>query len=301
MNICYLLEEMHTFLCNKCKGYPVNLYEMEANGIQKLYDIVGKQYFQRTNEACKADLLFQPDEIKENLWLPIQIKTSNYSNFCINKNNYTNMLVICIDLPNNKFYLLNGNVCSFKQGIKMRGNSKYNKYLIENNQISDKLIECYYHEDYITVTKEEGMTPLSKTQLVEFKYQKIREHNLPFINFDYPDIQNSVVDYNIGKFRIQEKTANWRSDCENVLSVSIHRGKGQKYNKDNFDYLWVNLPNSYEVTHFYLIPTFELIDSKDENKIRIYLRLKPEDDSFYYNKYLHKYNEIECVGDLFEY
>lgn len=144
------------------------------------------------------------------------------------------------------------------------------------------------------------MTPLSKEQLVEFKYQKIREHNLSFITFDYPEVQNSVVDYNIGEFRIQEKTAKWRSDCKNSLRVPIHRGNGRKYNKADIDYLWINLPNEYELTHFYLIPTSELIDSKDESKIKIAQVLKPEDNTFHYNKYLRKYDEIEYVGDLFE-
>lgn len=202
-------------LCKSCvldnsyKPKNINGNEIEYEGIQILENYLSDYYeIIRTEEGCKADIIL-------NNCIPLQIKTTlkqchnMYSFRCVNKN-YDNMLLICVCISEKKIWVIPYEDIKNIRTLNISINSKYNKYLVKDNSLLYDEIAKHYNK-YSNENIEYYKIPLSNLQKREQEYRKKREKVISFLNFTYPEIQNSVTDFMINNKKIQEKI------CGNII------------------------------------------------------------------------------------
>jgi hypothetical protein len=268
-----------------------------TNYLSDKYDII------RTKEGCKADLIINKKGDKH--YIPIQIKTTKkishnmYSFRCINKN-YDNMLFICVSIDDEKIWIIPYSHIAQLKSINISMKSKYNKYLVEDNNLIHKNIEIY-EKDYIINNIEELQIPISILQKREQEYSKKREIIINFLEYTYPDIQNTPTDFIINEKRIQEKVAGYFKGKNNVLIIYLSSNNGKNtngnrkfrtYRLGENDYYWFH---SSIDDRFWIIPECILyergyISQSDEtiNRKRIYICKNTE----WIKDYEYDYNNI---------
>ena len=185
------------------------------------------------NEGTNADIVIKPKNIKEDLYLPIQIKTiekiykERVYKFTLNKKDYNNMLVILICIQEEKIWIID-DYSNLKKNhsINISKNSKYNRYYTEkNNDLTDILLNHYNTKNY-NLSLNKINTPIRPSKQKEMYYKKLREDNLSFINFTYDDVQHQSYDFKINnKYKIQEKVA-IINKTQNDMRVNLQKGIG---------------------------------------------------------------------------
>jgi hypothetical protein len=186
-----------------CKGH---LQENEV--YNKIYDLLKDHFIiQKTNEGCNADFILKPKDITIDEWLMIQIKSTNkechnlYSFTIHNKNlidKYKDNIILCHCIDNNLNWLIPyENISHLKCKINIGKKSIYNKYLCDNKNINDQLLEYY------NITNKYNlnicMLPCSIYQKREYNYRLKRETACNFIKFNYPEIDGTHYDFMIKK------------------------------------------------------------------------------------------------------
>jgi len=302
-----------------------NSYNLEHKGYLLLKKYVKKQgILHLTNEGCKADILFKPLTCKKNLWLPIQLKTTNevFGNGWqfSNCNDYNNYLMCCIYLKDEKFWLFNGSLCSNLMCLRISDskNNKYKKYLTNGSDIISTLLDAYKNSSYKKLKYATGMLPQPRSAQVELYHKKLRSKLLPFLNIYDLDIMYDVVDVIINNRKVQDKTGYRRVNYKYAIMVNLNKHYGiydsisyrGPYCKGDNDYYWIHLPGKYKKTHFYCIPEGELskrgyiksYKSCGKHKIVLY----PEDNvddkhkSSWANKYMYEYKKIKKSYQIFK-
>jgi len=317
--------------CNKCsrlkpnreqnlKTYK-NSHECEANAIDFLFSLTNNNgRFKKTFEKCKVDLLFKPTN-DEQKWLPLQIKSrsSNNNNFN-HTNNYDNMILILICLETKKIWMINSNEITAKTiTVKSNITSKYNKYLINENNVFTILCNLYQQYNHYCGEKSQFMIPQGKNTQKEYKLIKMKKKKLKFLKFKKPRVEHKPYDYTIKNYKIQDKTAYIRKDRgkENLIRLTLKKniGSGFKgpYEESDFDYLWINLPNKLEEVYFYLIPSQKLIEleilktnvNDGKTSVGLYplginnIIFKSRIKTLSLNDYLFKYDDVNESTNLF--
>jgi hypothetical protein len=144
--------------------------------------------------------------------------------------------------------------------------------------------------------KEELLTPISIQNQQEQTYAQIRERNLPFINFTYPDIENGKTDFYINQLKIQEKISSTLRNKDIILCVHNNTIDGirkwRSYQLGENDFYWIHLKNS---SQFYIIPEIELfnrnyISSKETYINKVYITI---DNNDWLSEYLFDYNCLD--------
>jgi hypothetical protein len=219
----------------------------------------------KTNEGCSADFIIKPKHINENKWLGIQLKTTRrhchglYS-FNLHKNNYENMIILCYCLDDNIIWCIPHGIISHVKNtfnIGLTDNSIYNKYKLNEFTLVIKINE--YFNMLKSDNFENYMIPKNINQQNEIKYKEKREKYCKFLQFIYPDIEQSYFDFTINGKKIQEKVATKRKDNENSYVCFIQRSIANNIKKQYLlgmnDYYWIHIPDT---NLFYLFPEFEL-------------------------------------------
>ena len=73
---------------------------IESTGYNEIIKLIDSNFIiKKTNEGCLADFIIQPRDTNENIWLPIQLKTTqkeicNMYSFNL-RNKYNDMIIIC--------------------------------------------------------------------------------------------------------------------------------------------------------------------------------------------------------------
>ena len=214
------------------------------------------------------------------------------------------MLVIFICIEKEKFWFINGNnildQCKLSIGTKK---SKYDIYEVGKNDITQKLLSFYktLHKN----TLENIQTPITENYKKEKLFRNLRESKLNNIKFVYSEINQSVFDFKINNYKIQEKTGFMKSQ-RNYMMVMFSKSKeginNIPYDKGDNDFYWVNLPD-YET--FYIIPEqvliYKQIISTETKKGKRYLSFAVSNK--WVDNYRYSYNEYninEIVNFLFK-
>lgn len=241
--------------------------EQEFNFIMQIKEKLKDNFnIVKAFDGCKVDIIFKPNNIQEDKWVGIQVKTTKerrltYS-FHIN-NYYDNCLLMlhCIDddttwiIPEN----IIGKQCKISIGFNK---SKYNIYKIRKEDIASQLYELYKTTRQYSFN--ELNLPLSYYQQREQDFRKYREEKLPFIKFDYNEMEGHVYDFKIANYKIQEKVS-IINPTNNKCYFCIIKNDGNKENKRCFkkydtgdnDFYWLNCDDKKT---FFLIPEKILID-----------------------------------------
>lgn len=268
-------------ITNRCAN------EIESDGIKIIEEYLSDYYeVQRTKEGCKADLAIKRLTEEKDEWIPIQVKTTvknshGMYSFGLNNKDYSNMLLICICNMEQKVWIIPYNNLDVKRQLNISIKSQYSKYLVDKLNIYNA-IESYMDKIIVSDLKS-LMTPISVLQQREQLYVQKREINIPYVTYEYLDVQGTCVDFKINGKKIQEKVVgvNKNKKCLGIcfnINNGTNKGKRQfkSYCLGDNDYYWLH---SGIDNRFWIIPEIILfekgyISDKDEIKIKKPLTFK---------------------------
>jgi hypothetical protein len=272
----------------KCINYFKDLVSEHFN-VVKLFD------------GCKADIAVKKTDDIQDLWLGIQVKSTNKKTernqyyFRLNNGKYDNCLLLCICEEDKKMWLISYEEVAGLKTIGIAQKSKYNKYEVSTENVIEKLSSYYQLTnkfDFDTLN-----TPTNKTQRQEHEYRKLRENKIDFIEFINNDVEGLVYDFKIGEKRVQEKVGSIVHDNPNSFLFCLKKYecriegkcKSQCYQEGDNDLYWLHCKNG----KFYVIPEKELIKyGYIGNKEKLYV--SPTNKSTEWcNKYLFDYNNVD--------
>ena len=271
-------------------------------------ELIG-EYFTiiKSFDGCKADIAIKKFEEIEDLWLGVQVKTTNKKTereqyyFRLNNGEYDNCLLLCVCDEDKKMWLIPYEEVKGLKTIGIAKKSKYNKYEVNKENLIEKLTN-YYN----SLNKFEFKildTPTSKTQQQEQKYREIRETKINFIKFKNNEMEGLVYDFMIGSKKVQEKVG---TICKNNLNSYLFnlskydcringKCKNKSYEEGDNDLYWLNCKNG----KFYVIPEEELIKNghigKDCKKEKLYVS-PTNSNTEWCDEYLFDYNNVEKEG-----
>jgi len=309
--LCYLCKNKKNKELNLSKKVQYNNQELLGNNILEKY--IGKHYIiKNTKEGCSADILIKEKNSDKNLFIPLQLKTtlkkSKYNTYSFKKiiNTYRDMLIICICIVEEKFWVIPFNEIKEMKNLTISEKSKYNKYEIEHK----KLVETLKNFSNLETNEENINIPKSNLQKREQLYCKKRASKINFLEYIYPNTQNSRTDFIINSKNIQEKVVGFRKN-RNAYSVWLASNNGKKENNKRKFRTYKLGENHYYWFHssvddrFWIIPELVLYENnyisninEIKNRTNIYFKIL-EDGEYTENKWLktyeYNYNNIDNV------
>jgi hypothetical protein len=272
----------------KCINYFKNLIT-DYYTLEKLFD------------GCKADIVIKNKNDNFDLWLGIQVKSTNKKTqreqyyFRLNNNKYDNCLLLCICEEDKKMWLIPYEEVTGLKTIGIASKSKYNKYEVNIKNLVEKL-NIYYNLinkfDFNTLN-----TPTNCTQKQELEYRKLRETKIDFVQFKNNEVEGLVYDFKIGDKKVQEKVGSIVHNNANSFSFNLIKyecrveGKcvNQSYQEGDNELYWLNCKNG----KFYVIPEKELIDNGYIGKKHKLYVSATNTNTEWCNKYLFDYDNVD--------
>lgn len=236
-------------ICKECinkqskslKRYNSN--EIELLGIKVVEEYLKEYDVIRTKEGCRADLAIKKKT--DHAWIPVQIKTTmrqihNMYSFKKCNKDYTGMLLFCICISKKMIWIFpfhNNIPASINISLK----SKYNKYLVINEKISESIEK--YINNIIVSDLESILLPVNPLQQREQEYVRKREQFIPFVEYVYPDIQSGISDFICNGKKVQEKVLGFYKNglyCTFASNCTKKDGKRQQrtYMLGENDHYW---------------------------------------------------------------
>jgi len=279
--------------------------EQELKCINYFKELVGDFFTTiKSFDGCKADIAIRKNDITEDLWLGIQVKTTikkterNQYYFRLNSGNYDGCLILCVCEEDKKMWLIPYEEVKGLKTIGVAQKSKYNKYEVTKDNLINTLTN--YYDMSIKFNFSILDTPTSDSQKQEQKYRKIRETKIDFISFKNNEMEGFVYDFMIGNQKVQEKVGTITHNNNNACSFSLNKydcrvnGKCKQkcYEEGDNDLYWLNCKND----KFYVIPENILISKgfigKDCTKLKLYV--SPTNvNTDWCNEYLFDYNNVD--------
>jgi hypothetical protein len=278
-------------------GLPKSLYQ-ESVGIGIITRVLANNFcVEKLNEGCKGDIAIKPKTICDDLWMPIQVKTTEKRCdkgyfFTLKKKQY-DMPVLCICVSNDKMWLFNGNDI-IVDGLCIGKNSKYNDFKISKYFLPQILFIQY--KDFSQTCLAELNIPCSKNTQIEHEYRLIREENLPFLKFEKNNVDGLPYDFKINGLRIQERVTQLSRTESDKYEASLKRNNKTYYESGLCDFFWYHIPDK---KHFYVIPEKELTERDylktdvHDGKRRMYLYPMKKYEIYWENKYLFRYDNLD--------
>jgi hypothetical protein len=251
------------------KNYEQNV---ELNGNDLFRKFLSKDFEIERVSSCLADMIIKPKEIKNDLWLPIQLKATikkdsrHVYKFDIKKNDYTNTVLVCICISESKFWIFEGinipktdfiNIFSKTEDSK----SLHNGSLVLNNDLVSHMKKLY-EKSQINNSKNILAIPQSPKHKLEYKYKLIREEKFKnILDFKYQECDSFVYDFIVNKLKVQEKVSFPEIYNPSAFRVNIRKTKKKKskmpYHENDNDIYWFHIVNT---TIFYVIPNKILVN-----------------------------------------
>ena len=227
-------------------------------------------------EGCSVDMRLKPVDIEEDLWFPVQLKSSELTSpgFALNgkyDTQYEWQLLLCHDLLKNNIFMFKPFSENMpKEDLKIpykTGKSKYLKFKIDNHSdVTKTLLDYYKNTDYRSLLKsgEEFDDMLPKTKKLEREYEKIRLNTIKFMKF--VRYRNRPHDFIVNGIKVQEKTVNKKKGTDTSYQFPLKHGRGKKKPYDIGDnaFYWLNLAGT---RIFCVIPEEPLKDPKKRGKL----------------------------------
>jgi len=269
--------------------------------IKKLF----KDFFEirLTDDGCLADFAIRNINSKEDLWLPIQLKTTKSNKysyiFKLHKNKYINCIILCLCENEEKLWILNGNEVNETESLHINKSNtcKYSFEEIIKNNLQNSIVK-YYNIMQIKQFDELNI-PISLEVQKEQEFRKYRENKCNFITFEYPDETGAVYDFTINNLKVQEKTSYIVKSAlrTHISRQTVNGVRMPSYKKNDNQFYWVHFPCK---KYFLLFPEIFLINEgfiQTDNqlgKTTFYISvISIHDKDYKYNKYLFDYNNID--------
>jgi hypothetical protein len=285
-------------------GDNKNSCQQELNCINYFKILIEKFYtVKKLSDSCKADVVIRKNNEENDLWLGIQVKTTNKKTergqyyFRLNNGKYNDCIILCICEEDKKMWLIPYEEVNGLKTIGIAPKSKYNKYEVNTENLIEKLnIFCNLtHKFKFNILN----TPVGKTQQQEQEYRNLRESKIDFIEFINNEVEGLVYDFKIGDKKVQEKVGticknNINSYMFNLIKYKCRvEGKcvNQSYEEGDNDLYWLHCKNR----KFYVIPEKELIEHVYIGKnCKEHLYVSPTNlNTEWCNKYLFDYDNVD--------
>ena len=267
-------------------------------------ELLGEEFdLEFMDEGCKVDIAIKPKYILEDNWASVQMKCTNQSRndekksylFTLEKNDYSDMILICTCVKDQKIWIVDPNVVKDLTGIQVTEieGSKYYKFKISLDELIEKMKNLY---DAHPKSKLEilNIAKNASTQK-EQEFRKLRESKLSMFKFETPFRNYLVYDFKLNGFKVQEKVASSKEPGFNAsLRKSAGNNKKQPYEKGDNDFYWIHLPDK---ERFYVIPEKVLIDnefiSNNDQKGKMSLYINPSNKDQWTYEYLYSYKKLD--------
>ena len=285
--------------------------EQEFKFIKEFKELLKNEFnIIKAFDGCNSDLIFKPNNVLEDKWVGIQVKTTNVRHltygFHIN-NIYKNCLILLYCVEDNKMWLIPENIIGNQKKISIGYNkSKYNIYQINENTVINKLNELYNNTSKFIFDVLNN--PTNFYQQREQIFRNFREEKINYIKFEYGEMEGTVYDFKINNFKVQEKVAKI-SDKENryIFFLCKNNGSSSKiqYDIGDNDFYWLNCDNKKT---FFVIPESILIKkgfigNKIENinrqTLKITVKKELHNKSLWLQDYMFDYENIDKDRLLF--
>ena len=298
-NTSYKLKDLYS------NDNKLSSLQQELKCINYIKDLIGDHFTTiKSFDGCKADIVIKSFEEVEDLWLGIQVKTTNKKTereqyyFRLNNGEYDNCLLLCICDEDKNMWLIPYEEVKGLKTIGVAKKSKYNKYEVNKENLIEKLTNYYK-----LINKFEFNildTPTSVSQQQEQRYREIRETKINFIKFKNNDMEGLVYDFMIGSKKVQEKVGticknNLNSYCFNLSKYHCRvdgKCKNRCYEDGDNDLYWLNCKNG----KFYVIPEEALLANghigKDCKKDKLYVSATNQNTEWC-DEYLFDYNNVD--------
>lgn len=285
---------------------------LESNSINFFKNLISCSFdLKKTFEGCKADIAIKPNNIEQDKWIGIQIKSTLSK--IIKKNNigynfsickeYDNMITVCIAYNDKKLWIFeNNDIKHIKSGLTIREKSKYTKFEVDKENLVNILLDKYLQLPKFTFNQLD--MPLSNTVKLEYEYKKLRENKLEFISFINNENQGEVFDFRIGNKKIQEKVSSLRNAKIETYIFNLHKMCGiknkngkrttQNYKIGDCDIYWLHCKDT---SKFYVIPENILIETgyvgNSDGKPKNLIISKTNKNTFWTKDYLFDYDNLD--------
>lgn len=228
----------------------------EANAIKLIKDILFPgMTVEKTNEGCRADMIVKPSTETADKWMGIQVKSTQTSiksyEFRFAHNDYENLIVICVSVPDQLFWVFDGKELTLQKIYISKHNcSKYDKHTVLKEQLYSTVHNWYATKPLFA--KSVLMTPQGLPQQKEHMYRLKRLHHCPFLMFEEPDIQSQPYDFIVNGKRVQEKVGTL---YRRKIVFTLHKHNGRNHNRayevGDAELYWLHVPDT---TKDYIIP-----------------------------------------------
>lgn len=315
--VCKECSKTNARKINKERG-NIHTLVVENDGYNIIKPLLEDKYeVYRSKEGCRCDIIIRKKGIYDDKWLNIQLKVNNrlsygmYSFRSISEY-YRDMLLVCVNIEEQKVWIIPYNELNIKSTLNISTKSKYDKYLIQHNNIEEYINK--YYDTCKQTTYEESMMPVSELQQREQEYIRKREKYIPFLKFEYLDVQNTPTDFIVNGFRIQEKVVGYTAEYSKFhVTMASNNGKDKRgirqyrtYRLGENQYYWLH---SSIDNRFWIIPEGKLYDEgyiskSDETKNKRTLTFKSigySEEKKWLAKYEFNYDnpDVERITAMF--
>lgn len=253
---------------NEKKLYDKNIY---SKGNTYLNNLIGEKFnFEITNRCCYYNHIIKPKNIlsinthNEKIWFPVEIKYSNSSTeqhyYFTMRKKYKDILIICVSLEDNKIWIFPPNILEYTTKLKINKgiSNRFEKYLVDNDNLIKVIKNYYYQYPNLMVSKNENLfekiSDSNSHIKVEYEYKKKRLDYIQFIDFQNPISNFEPYNFVVNGFKVQECVSFISNSNKNQI-VSIHKkqnGFSLPFNYTDSDFYWIHERNC---NNFYLIPS----------------------------------------------
>lgn len=233
---------------------------IEQNAIVYLQEIIGNEIDTYIcSEGCKADILVKPRSVTDDLWMPVQIKSTrgkvnNKYRFSIEGKDYRDLILLCICAIEKKMWVIDPSKVINKQVIVVTdkpGCLYYEDKVDTSNLV--KLLQKRY-KSLPLKNKSEHQVTNSHTINQEQYFADLRRQKLPFLPFERPHMNYLVYDFLVNGYKVQEKVIS--DNNRTNIKKSCGKNKKQPYTQGDNDFYW--FVDKDEKT-FYVVPEAILI------------------------------------------
>jgi hypothetical protein len=261
-------------------------------------------------ENCLVDFSIKPIEIIEDIWLPIQIKTTTYKSDYIYKFSLKNIykdiviMIFYIDKDNmHKIWLLNGNDTNVTNISISLKKSIYDVFEIGSANLSSTLRKMYFDDKYHKLSFAKINIPISLSCIQEQEFVQFREKIFPHFQYNYPECNSRVYDLIINKsFKVQDKVLTLNNSYYFTSLSRIHK---RSYKLGDNDYYWLFLPDkkgAYIISEEHLYNN-KIISNKNEttfiSKILFYPYQKNKINKYtWLNEHLYFFDNLDHMKTI---
>jgi hypothetical protein len=300
---------------DRATGDIIDYHVREYDAFLKLqtYCSSGAIVFKKCVEGCRADFCIKPVSIEEDLWMPMQLKTTQrkshgfYSFTC--QNTYHAMYVLFYALDDEIIWVMDGEQVGRNMTLG-RKNSKTNEYIVDKINLEHMLLDLYASTHYTMQLCDINIAICKETQR-SHEFSSYRDKQLPQLKYEYPKIDNRVYDVIInGRFKVQEKvigTYKKRNGIAYYCKLNRGRDRIVQYKVGDNDYYWLHLPNKEGayilpqdvlLVHGYISnqPNTEIV--KSSHTLLYPYGSNSSNQTYWFNEHLYIYNNKEHIERL---